>query len=556
MQFKNIQATVLFIALTSLVGCSDSSEPAAVAVPEMATADWVLTNGQILTVDADFGITEAMAVKDGLILATGSNLEMMSYAGLNSEVTDLAGQTVVPGLIDNHMHFVRGTKHWYRLVRWDGVKSRAQALEMVKERAAQLPEGEWLMVMGGFIFDQFQDNAEIFSREELDEVLADRPLYIQEGYGRAFVNSAALEAAGISNETEGPDGLIRNEQGELTGELRGGGAYGLVDRHIPEPSEVTWDNSVKYTVDSLLSMGMTAVYDVGGNTVTPAFYESVGRIADDGNLKMRVYYSLNEQNSNSSSAEEIMTEMRNNEPDMEGLRFAQFGYGETVYRPLRANPFVVSDEDREHFKNIAITAVENGWQTNEHSSREVKISAMVDILEEVAESHPAMLDMRFTIAHTNGIQPESIERAKALGMVFAVHSSRRQSGLSGSENPASQPPAQVINDLGGIWGLGSDATTVGSPNPFHTIGWVVSGRNIAGDITQPFTVSREDALTAHTRTNAYILFREDDLGSLEVGKQADFVVLDGNYMTVPEAEIENLKSVMTVVEGEVVYSAP
>ena len=162
--------------------------------------------------------------------------------------------------------------------------------------------------------------------------------------------------------------------------------------------------------------------------------------------------------------------------------------------------------------------------------------------------------MRFTIAHTNGIQPESIARAKALGMVFAVHSSRRQSSQSGFQNPASQPPAQVINDMNGIWGLGSDATTVGSPNPFHTIGWVVSGRNIAGNITQPFTVSREDALTAHTLTNAYILFREDDLGSLEEGKQADFVVLDRDYMTVPVEELEDLYSVMTVVEGKVVYS--
>lgn len=553
MRFNNIKLTSILAIFSLLLGCTEGPEPE-IMMDNMA--DWVLTNGQILTVDADFNTVEAMAVKDGLILATGSNEEMMEYAGLDSSVTNLDGQTIVPGLIDNHMHFVRGTKHWYRLVRWDGVKSRAEALDMVKQRAAQLPEGEWLMVMGGFIFDQFQDNSETFSVEELDEVLPDRPLYIQEAYGRAFVNSAALGASGISNEIEGPAGLIRNEQGELTGELRGRRAYGLVDQHIPEPSELTWDNSVKLTIESLLSMGMTAVYDVGGNTVTPAFYESVGRIADAGDLNMRVYYSLNEQNSASSSAEEIMMEMRNHSPDTEGLRFAQFGYGETVYRPMRANPFVVSDEDREHFKNITITAVENGWQTNEHSSREVKISGMLDILEEVAESHPAMLDMRFTIAHTNGIQPESIERAKALGMVFAVHSSRRQSALVGSQNPASQPPAQTINELGGIWGLGSDATTVGSPNPFHTIGWVVSGRNIAGDITQPFTVSREEALTAHTRANAYILFREDDLGSLEAGKQADFVVLDRDYMTVPEADIENLYSVMTVVEGEVVYSAP
>lgn len=556
MQTNYLRAAILAFLLIFLAACSPSPSPS-VSPNQTATAgaDWILTNGKILTVDQDFSEVQAMAVADGLIVATGSNEEMMAYAGTNTEVTDLDGQTVVPGLIDNHMHYVRATKHWYRSVRLDGVKSRAEALTMIQERATQLPEGEWVMVMGGFIFDQFQDNSEIFSREELDAVLPNRPLYMQEGYSRAFVNSAALEAAGVSKETVSA-GLVRDEQGELTGELRGGATYGLVDRHIPEPSELTWDNSVKLTIDSLLSMGLTSVYDVGGNTVTPAFYESVGRIGDAGDLNMRVYYSLNEQNSASNSAEEIMMAMRNNEPDTEGLRFAQFGYGETVYRPIRANPFVVSDEDWDHFKNIAITAVENGWQTNEHSSREVKISAMVDVLEEVAESHPAMRDMRFTIAHTNGIQPESIERAKALGMVFAVHSSRRQSTLSGSENPASQPPAQVINDLGGIWGLGSDATTVGSPNPFHTIGWVVSGRNIAGDITQPFTVSREDALRAHTATNAYILFREDHLGSLEPGKQADFVVLDRDYMSVPEAEIEDLSSVMTVVEGEVVYAAP
>lgn len=556
MQTKYLPTLIFSFLLLILAACSPSTSPSLSSNQTAAAgADWILTNGKILTVDQDFSQVQAMAVKDGIIVATGSNEEVMTYAGVSTQITDLDGQTVVPGLIDNHMHYVRATKHWYRSVRLDGVKSRAEALAMIQARAAQLPEGEWLMVMGGFIFDQFEDNSEIFSRAELDEVLPNRPLYMQEGYSRAFVNSAALQAAGVSKDTVSA-GLIRDEQGELTGELRGGATYGLVDRHIPEPSEPTWDNSVKLTIDGLLSMGMTTVYDVGGNTVTPAFYESVGRIADAGELKMRVYHSMNEQNSASSSAEEIMTEMRSNTPDLEGLRFAQFGYGETVYRPMRANPFVVSEEDRENFKNISITAVENGWQTNEHSSREVKISAMVDILEEVAESHPAMRDMRFTIAHTNGIQPESIERAKALGMVFAVHSSRRQSALSGSENPASQPPAQVINDLGGIWGLGSDATTVGSPNPFHTIGWVVSGRNIAGDITQPFTVSREDALRAHTATNAYILFREDHLGSLEPGKQADFVVLDRDYMSVPEAQIEDLFSVMTVVEGEVVYAAP
>jgi predicted amidohydrolase YtcJ len=117
-----------------------------------------------------------------------------------------------------------------------------------------------------------------------------------------------------------------------------------------------------------------------------------------------------------------------------------------------------------------------------------------------------------------------------------------------------QPPISSIDELGGIWGLGSDATTVASPNPMHTLGWAVSGRSGSGQVTLVDTVSREAALIAHTRTNAYTLFREDDLGSLEPGKLADFVVLDRDYLTVPEEEIEDLYSVMTVVGGKVAYS--
>jgi predicted amidohydrolase YtcJ len=533
MVFKKTGLAFL-ILLGALVACSEAPAPAT-----DNPADWVLTNGQILTVDDDFSIVEAIAIKDGRILATGSDEQMLDYVGPNTEQTDLSGQTVIPGLIDNHMHFVRASKQWYRMVRWDDVTSRAQALEILKARAAHLAEGEWLLVIGGFVFDQFQDNSDVFTVAELDEVLPDRPLFIQEAYRRGFANSAALAAAGLSDNSE----------------LANRGALIAINDVIPDVAADTWDQSLLLTVDSLLAKGLTGVYDIGGNTVTPAFYESVRRVADAGELKMRVFYSLNEQNSASSNAEEIMTEMSNNTPDMDGLRVAQFGYGETVYRPMRANPFVVSDEDKEHFRNIVITAVENGWQLHEHSNQDAKVQGMLAILEEVAETHPAVRDMRFTIAHTNGMSRESAEKAIELDMVFAVHSSRRQMSRATFENGAVQPPARTINELGGMWGLGSDSTTVGSPNPFHTLGWVVSGRSISGNVYFEETVSREAALTAHTRNNAYILFREDDLGSLEPGKLADFAILNGDYMKVPAEEIENLHSVMTVVEGEIVYSA-
>jgi predicted amidohydrolase YtcJ len=533
MVFKKTGLAFL-ILLGALVACSEAPAPAT-----DNPADWVLTNGQILTVDDDFSIVEAMAIRDGRILATGSDEQMLDYVGPSTEQTDLSGQTVIPGLIDNHMHFVRASKQWYRMVRWDDVTSRAQALEILKARAAHLAEGEWLLVIGGFVFDQFQDNSDVFTVAELDEVLPDRPLFIQEAYRRGFANSAALAAAGLSDNSE----------------LANRGALIAINDVIPDVAADTWDQSLLLTVDSLLAKGLTGVYDIGGNTVTPAFYESVRRVADAGELKMRVFYSLNEQNSASSNAEEIMTEMSNNTPDMDGLRVAQFGYGETVYRPMRANPFVVSDEDKEHFRNIVITAVENGWQLHEHSNQDAKVQGMLAILEEVAETHPAVRDMRFTIAHTNGMSRESAEKAIELDMVFAVHSSRRQMSRATFENGAVQPPARTINELGGMWGLGSDSTTVGSPNPFHTLGWVVSGRSISGNVYFEETVSREAALTAHTRNNAYILFREDDLGSLEPGKLADFAILNGDYMKVPAEEIENLHSVMTVVEGEIVYSA-
>ena len=187
--FRNAFIAIgLGLVLGGLIACSEQQEPAVIvdidpaledpALTLSVSADWILTNGQILTVDADFSSVQAMAIKDGRIVATGPNEEVMTYSGPDTEYTDLDGQTVIPGLIDNHMHFVRATKHWYRMVRWEGITSRAEALEMLRERSAQLPEGEWLMVLGGFIFDQFKDDTRIFTRQELDEISTNRPIYI------------------------------------------------------------------------------------------------------------------------------------------------------------------------------------------------------------------------------------------------------------------------------------------------------------------------------------------------------------------------------------------
>ena len=164
-----------------------------------------------------------MAIEDGRIIAVGNNDEIMSHAGSNTELTDLAGQTIVPGLIDNHMHFVRATLQWHRQVRWDGLHSREQALQMLKERSDTLPEGEWVVVVGGFIFEQFHDNSAPFTAAELDALIPDRPVYIQNAYVEAFVNTPAMQEAGITSDSvaNGQGEVLKDKNGNPTGHLIG-----------------------------------------------------------------------------------------------------------------------------------------------------------------------------------------------------------------------------------------------------------------------------------------------------------------------------------------------
>jgi predicted amidohydrolase YtcJ len=530
------------LAPAMLLACTETSGPASDSLgqrpaAETQTADRIFVNGKILTVDADFSVREAIAVAGDRILSVGSDAEIASLVAATTEIVDLMGRTVVPGLIDNHLHFVRATRDWYRQARWDGVTSRAAALRMIAERSRSLPPGEWVVVLGGWTFEQFADDTRPFTVSELDAVAPGRPVYVQEGYRRGFANSLALAAAGL-------------ERDAILGER---GAMGLVDAAIPEVASSVWDASLQQTIVDLHAMGLTSIYDVGGNGVTPEYYEAVGRAAETGNLTMRVFYSLHSGLGVGPTAVDIIAALESRSPDLDGLRFAQFGWGETTYAPMRAQPWEISDDDLEAYRAIALTAAARGWQMHEHSMRDEKIDAMLTVFESV-DAERSIRDSRWTIAHTNGISPESIARANALGMVFAVHSSSRLATAEAVARGSRPPPIAMIRDSGAVWGLGSDATVVASPNPFHNIGWAVTGLAPSGEQNLEQTVSREDALQAYTRSNAYLLFREADLGSLEPGKLADFVVLDRDYSTVPATEIKDLRSLMTIVGGETVYA--
>ena len=166
--------------------------------PAGRPADTIVTRGKILTVDAAFRTVEALAIANGRVVATGTSAEIARYAGANTRIIDVAGATVIPGLIDNHFHFTRGADTWHQQVRFEGVDSRREALRMLTARAGGLRPGEWIMVQGGWTPRQFADAPGGFTLEELDTAAPRNPLFVQEGYSVVYANSLALKAVGLN----------------------------------------------------------------------------------------------------------------------------------------------------------------------------------------------------------------------------------------------------------------------------------------------------------------------------------------------------------------------
>jgi predicted amidohydrolase YtcJ len=197
---------------------------------------------------------------------------------------------------------------------------------------------------------------------------------------------------------------------------------------------------------------------------------------------------------------------------------------------------------------LAAAAARGGWHIHEHTMTNWSVTDLLDRFEQLNRAQP-ITSLRWTLAHVYDITPANIARAKALGITLAVHGVAMHGG-------GVKMPVRQIQDSGIVWGLGTDATIVSHYQPFVTLGWAVSGLDLGGRRVLDDTVTREQALVAHTRSNAYLFFQEDSLGSLEAGKLADLVVLDRDYLTVPAADIKNIRPTMTIVGGRVVFERP
>jgi predicted amidohydrolase YtcJ len=526
-------------------------------------ADTVLLNGKILTVNDQFATSEAMAIRDGRILALGSTAEMKKLAGKSSRVIDLQGRTVIPGLVDNHMHGIRAALSFSTEVNWIGATSLAEALGRVHDAAQKMKPGSWLIVVTPpATTDAFKERRRP-TQAELIAAAPNNPVYVQLGYGWAMMTPRAFEALHISSQSDLPRGakLETDAAGKPTGVMTGsmGGIVDLFDR-LPKPTFEEQVEGTKEFFRELNRLALTGIVDPGGNNVTPESYQALFKVWREGQLTLRVAYSLCG-----------MTPGHEFEEYKNYLAMIPMGFGDGMLRfngigeritwAMNGISGQAPQPDVEKYYEIVRWAAQHNLGLTMHWDSDKNVDQLLTIFDRVNKEFP-LADLRWTVAHLNDGSAASFERMKKLGVGWTMQDMMYNDGdqLVAKEGPQAakrMPPAMTAKKIGVVVSAGTDAHRVSTYNPFTVLQWMLDGKSASGQALRgpEETPSRADALRFYTMGSAWVAHDEDKRGSLEAGKLADLAVLSQDYMTEPVEEISKNSSLLTMVGGTIVYAS-
>lgn len=521
---------------------------------QQPAADLVLSNGKIITVDERFSIAQAVAVRGDRIVAVGTNQEINRLAGPNTRRIDLQGKAVTPGLIDNHAHFMEEGAYWTLELRLDGVESRKQALEMIRARAQARGPGQWVFTLGGWAPDQFADDSRPFVRAELDKVAPNNPVLLQFTRQQTYLNSRAIEAIGLDKRTD--PWIERDASGRPTGVIQdaGAGAVRNAAGFLRELPKEMFESSSMQMLKDFSRAGLTAS---GGACQYADIYRQWQR---EGRLSMR-FFCFRTAGGGGRTTDQVIAEipklrMFDGDEWIDYVNWGErlVGVTDNVTDKKPTTP----PETFAEWGRMARAVAKAGIPIFIHTTMEWTVEGQLQQVEAIAKEMP-IRHLRWAFVHMEGVTPSQIDRMKKLGMYIGVHPRGVISGASFNRDHGDRsyamPPLKAIQDSGIHWGLGTDAFEVNQYRPFTTLWWAVTGKMVGGKVVNHQPIGREDALIAHTRKNAYFFARENDLGSIQAGKLADLVVIDRDYLTVPVDQIKEIKSVMTIVGGRVVYDA-
>lgn len=557
-----------FALLIFLMSCSGAEVDFARSLAVPQPADLVLRNGKIVTVDRGFTIKQAVAIKDGRFLAVGSERDMRPLTGPRTRVVDLAGHTVIPGLIDSHIHATEAGLSWDAELHWERLQSLADGLKLIAQAAQSQPAGSWIVVAGGWVPTQLSERR-FPTRTELDAIAPNHPVYLQYLRQGALLNSAALKAVGITTKSADPPGgkFARDPKGELTGWLQGVPAWEYAYQRIPKLSLDRMRQSLRNCFRELNRFGLTSVGDLQSAAVTFAQRRLLADMARGGELTLRVNFYIAPDNAGDELEQLKLAAAEIKQlPQSDWFRFA--GFAGTLVRgvgdgDLLADPqgITIAPEAKETFRRMVQFFAEGGYSFRLHTAQDNMARQLLDVIEQ-APAVNSLARQRIAFSHLEDGSAETIARIKNLGAGIAVQDRMALTGeryveLWGLEKARSAPPLRKMLDAGVPIGAGTDGFRSSNYSPMLSLWWLVTGKTVAGTAIRDKSqnVSREEALRMYTMGGAWFSADTQRKGSIEVDKLADLAVLSADYLTVPEDQIRSLESLLTMVGGRVVYSA-
>lgn len=530
--------------------------------------DMILFNAKVSTLDTETPQAQAVAIRDGKFLAVGSEQEVRAAAP-EAVLIDAKGRRIIPGLIDSHMHIIRGGLNYNMELRWDGVPSLMDAMAMLKRQVDNTPAPQWVRVVGGFTEHQFAEKR-LPTIEELNAVAPDTPVFILHLYDRALLNAAALRVVGYTKDTPNPPGgeIVRDAAGNPTGLLLAHPnatiLYSTLAKGPKLPPEYQL-NSTRHFMREMNSLGVTGMIDAGGGFQNyPDDYDIIEKLHSEDQLTLRISYNLFTQ----KPKEELA--------DFTGwVGQVSPGQGDDTYRHNGAGEMLVySAADFEDFRverpdmppnmegdlePVIRLLAEHKWPWRLHATYDQTISRALDVYEKVARDIP-FDGINWFFDHAETISDRNIDRIAALGGGIAVQHRMAYQGEDfveryGQKAAERTPPIAKMIEAGIPVGAGTDATRVASYNPWVSLNWLVTGRTVGGLGLYPTAnrVSREKALRMWTHENTWFSSEVGKKGQIKAGQLADLAVLSDDFFSVPEAEIPHLRSVLTVLGGKVVY---
>jgi predicted amidohydrolase YtcJ len=534
-------------------------------------------NAQVVTVDPDRPTAEAIAVRGDLIFKIGTDEEIEALIGDDTRVLDLEGKTVIPGMIDAHVHF---SGIGARLMQIDatGATSKDDIVEMVADKIAQSNPGEWIRGRG---WDQNKWPEKKFpTKDDLDAVASENPVYLGRVDGHAaWVNSKALEIAGITSKTrETPGGqIIRDDRGEPTGTLVDN-AFRLVSQHIPPSTPAERKKAVELSIQECLAAGLTGVHEAGANRETIELYEEMMK-ADE--FDFRIYELIRwpaEEQTLPHTYESLdyylekgpQIGLYDNRLTIRGIKMSLDGAlgsrGAAFLEPYADDPGnrgVLRLTEEEIYQTI-LRGLEAGFQTAVHAIGDRANRIVLDAMEKALKETQAT-DARLRIEHAQVLHPDDVPRFAELGVIPSMQPTHCTTDMhwiadrvgeersrfayawrtlldSGVRIPGgSDAPVEPVQPLPGIYAAVTRQDREGWPEG----GWHPEQR-----------VSREEALRMFTIDAAYAAFEENLKGSITPGKLADLAVLSKDIMTIPAPEILDTDVLMTILGGRIVYEKP